>query len=193
METTHETHPFLSDMQTLRARAREAMDQGAVVGDSVDSESMLALLDALLATEIVCTLRYKALAYAAEGVLAEVVKAEFEEHAAEEQSHQDMLAERITQLGGVPNLDPTTAVERGHATYGTVGDLRSMMEEDLLAERIAIQTYREAIQGIGDSVPTTRRILETILAQEEEHADDLAGLLNDPRLKDDGAAHAAGR
>lgn len=193
METTQHTHPFLSDMETLRTRARDAMSQGAVVGDSVDSESTLALMDTLLATEIVCTLRYRAHAYAANGVLAEVVKAEFAEHAAQEQEHADMLAERIAQLGGIPDLDPSTAVERGHASYGTVGGLRAMIEEDLLAERIAIQIYRESIQGIGDSDPTTRRILETILAQEEEHADDLASLLNDPRLKDDGAADAARR
>lgn len=174
---------FLTDMETIRARARSKMEQGAVIGEGEDVDQILSLLDEALATEIICTLRYKNHYYTAEGVLAEAAKAEFLEHAREEQAHADQIAERITQLGGEPNLDPATLIERGHATYGSADNLLDMVREDLEAERVAIQVYREMIDFIGDKDPTTRRMFESILEQEEEHADDMAGLLEDGRIE----------
>ncbi len=180
--STYNRH-FVSDMQTIRERARDRMEQGAVIGDDQQTETVLALLDEALATEIICTLRYKNHYFTAEGVLAEAAKAEFLEHAREEQAHADQIAERITQLGGTPDLDPSTLIQRGHAKYGSAESLHEMIREDLEAERVAIQVYREMIRYIGDKDPTTRRMLEGILEQEEEHADDMAGLLEDGRIE----------
>lgn len=174
---------FLTDMETIRARARRHMERGAVIGDGKKHDAILALLDEALATEIICTLRYKNHVYRAQGVMAEAAKAEFLEHAREEQQHADRIADRIAQLGGTPDLNPSTLMARGHATYGEADSLYDMIREDLEAERVAIQVYREMIEFIGHDDPTTRTMLEGILEQEEEHADDMADLLDDGRIE----------
>ena len=169
---------FLSDIQTLRQRAREHIAQGAVTpGYHADREVVLKLLNEALATEIVCTLRYKRHYYMAQGIHAEGVAQEFLEHATEEQQHADQIAERITQLGGAPDFSPDSLTSRSHAEYVEGGSLEDMIKEDLIAERIAIDSYREMIQYLGAEDSTTRRMLEEILAKEEEHADDLVRLL----------------
>lgn len=168
----------LTDVKTLRERARQHVDQGAVTeGYSADRETILRLLNESLATEWVCTLRYKRHYYMASGIKASVAAAEFLEHANQEQEHADKLAERIVQLGGEPDLNPDNLSKNSHAQYVAGKDLKEMVLEDLVAERIAIDSYREIVRFIGDSDPTTRRIFEDILAQEEEHADDMADLL----------------
>ena len=169
---------FLSDIQTIRQRAREHIEQGAVTpGYAADRETVLRLLNEALATEIVCTLRYKRHYYMATGIQSEAAKAEFLEHANQEQQHADQIAERIVQLGGDPNFSPDGLTTRSHAEYVEGGTLREMIEEDLVAERIAIESYKEMALYIGEKDPTTRRLLEEILATEEEHADDLVSLL----------------
>jgi bacterioferritin len=169
---------ILSDVKTLRDRARKNVEQGAVThGYKADRETVLRLLDDALATEIVCVLRYKRHYYMATGIHAQSVAAEFLEHAAEEQSHADLLAERIVQLGGEPNLDPDQLSRRSHAQYAEGKDLADMIREDLVAERIAIDSYAAMIRYLGDDDSTTRRMLEGILAAEEEHAEDLISLL----------------
>lgn len=169
---------FLSDIQTIRQRAREHIEQGAVTpGYAADRETVLRLLNEALATEIVCTLRYKRHYYMATGIQSEAAKAEFLEHANQEQQHADQIAERIVQLGGDPNFSPEGLTTRSHAEYVEGGTLREMIEEDLVAERIAIESYKEMTLYIGEKDPTTRRLLEEILATEEEHADDLVSLL----------------
>jgi bacterioferritin len=169
---------FLSDITTLRDRARRHMERGAVTETyGSDRETVLRLLDAALATEIVCVLRYTHHKYMAKGVRAEIVATEFQEHADEERQHADQIAARIVQLGGVPDLAPDGLTSRSHSEYVEAGSLREMLEENLFAERIAIESYQEMIRYIGDGDPTTRRLLESILAVEEEHADDLASLL----------------
>ena len=169
---------FLSDIQTIRQRAREHIEQGAVTpGYAADRETVLRLLNEALATEIVCTLRYKRHYYMATGIQSEAAKAEFLEHANQEQQHADQIAERIVQLGGDPNFSPDGLTARSHAEYVEGGTLREMIEEDLVAERIAIESYKEMALYIGEKDPTTRRLLEEILATEEEHADDLVSLL----------------
>ena len=169
---------FLSDIQTIRQRAREHIEQGAVTpGYAADRETVLRLLNEALATEIVCTLRYKRHYYTATGIQSEAAKAEFLEHANQEQQHADQIAERIVQLGGDPNFSPDGLTTRSHAEYVEGGTLREMIEEDLVAERIAIESYKEMALYIGEKDPTTRRLLEEILATEEEHADDLVSLL----------------
>jgi bacterioferritin len=169
---------FLSDIQTLRRRAREHIAQGAVTpGYHADRDVVLRLLNEALATEIICTLRYKRHYYMAQGIHAESVAAEFLEHAQEEQQHADQIAERITQLGGAPDFAPEGLVTRSHAEYVEGNTLEEMIREDLVAERIAIDSYREMISYFGQEDPTTRRLMEEILAKEEEHADDLAKLL----------------
>jgi bacterioferritin len=166
---------FLSDIQTLRKRAREHIAQGAVTpGYHADRSVVLKLLNEALATEIICTLRYKRHYYMAQGIHAESVAAEFLEHANEEQRHADQIAERITQLGGAPDFSPEGLASRSHAEGDTLED---MIKEDLVAERIAIDSYREMINYLAQEDSTTRRMLEEILAKEEEHADDLARLL----------------
>ena len=171
---------FLSDIATLRKRAREHIAEGAVTpGYHADRGVVIKLLNEALATEIVCTLRYKRHYFMAKGIHAEGVAAEFLEHASEEQQHADQIAARIVQLGGEPDFSPDGLAGRSHAEYVAGENLESMIREDLVAERIAIDSYREMINYFGDADPTTRRLMEEILAKEEEHADDLANLLED--------------
>ena len=171
---------FLSDIQTLRRRAREHIAQGAVTpGYHADRDVVLRLLNEALATEIICTLRYKRHYFMAKGIHAEGVAAEFLEHANEEQQHADQIAARIVQLGGAPDFSPDGLSTRSHAEYVEGDTLEEMITEDLVAERIAIDSYREIIAYLGDNDPTSRRLMEEILAKEEEHADDLANLLQD--------------
>jgi len=170
--------PFLTDIKIIRERARMHIEQGAVTeGYMADRENVINLLNAALATEIVCVLRYKRHYYMADGLSASIAKAEFLEHAQQEQQHADWLAERIVQLGGAPNFSPEGLLSRSHAEYVEGETLREMIKEDLIAERIAIDSYREIASYLGEKDPTSRRIIEDILAQEEEHADDMAGLL----------------
>jgi bacterioferritin len=169
---------FLSDIQTLRKRAREHIAQGAVTpGYRADRATVLKLLNEALATEIVCVLRYKRHYFMAKGIHAEGVAAEFLEHANDEQQHADQIAERITQLGGEPDFSPDGLASRSHAEYVEGGSLEEMIKEDLVAERIAIDSYREIVNYLGDADSTSRRLMEEILAKEEEHADDLANLI----------------
>jgi len=171
---------FLSDIATLRKRAREHIAEGAVTpGYHADRDVVIKLLNEALATEIVCTLRYKRHYFMAKGIHAEGVAAEFLEHANEEQQHADQIAARITQLGGEPDFSPDGLASRSHAEYVEGENLEDMIREDLVAERIAIDSYREIIVYLSDNDPTTRRLMEEILAKEEEHADDLANLLED--------------
>ena len=170
--------PFLTDIKTLRERARKHIEQGAVTeGYNADRTQVSELLNAALATEIVCTLRYKRHYYMADGLNASIAAEEFLEHAQQEQQHADWLAERIVQLGGAPNFSPEGLQSRSHAEYVEGETLKDMVREDLIAERIAIDSYREIASYLGDKDPTTRRIMEEILAQEEEHADDMAAIL----------------
>lgn len=172
------SQPFLTDVKTLRERARQHIEQGAVTaGYNADRETVLKLLNEALATEIVCTLRYKRHYYMADGLNASIAADEFLEHAQQEQQHADWLAERIVQLGGAPNFSPEGLQSRSHAEYVEGETLKEMVKEDLIAERIAIDSYREIATYLGDKDPTTRRIMEEILAQEEEHADYMASIL----------------
>jgi bacterioferritin len=169
---------FLTDIKTLRERARAQIEKGPVTDAyGADLERVLQVLNEALATELVCTLRYKRHYYTATGIHAESVAAEFLQHAAEEQEHADRLAQRIVQLGGDPDFDPDTLTTRSHAEYNASLDLIEMIKEDLVAERVAIESYTEIVQWLGNDDPTTRRIFEDLLAQEEEHADDLRGML----------------
>ncbi|MDD2091539.1 bacterioferritin [Pseudomonas guariconensis] len=168
----------LTDVRTLRERARQHVEQGAVTeGYNADRDKILNLLNEALATELVCNLRYKRHYFMASGIKASVAADEFLEHATQEAEHADRLAERIVQLGGEPDFNPDNLSKRSHAQYVAGSTLKEMVLEDLVAERIAIDSYREIIQYIGEKDPTTRRIFEDILAQEEEHADDMADLL----------------
>ena len=177
--------PFRADMELIRRRAREKMDQGAVTAAYLaDREQVISVLNEVLATEIVCTLRYKNHYFMARGVHGDSVAEEFLEHAREEEQHADQVAQRITQLGGMPNFNPAGLSSRSHAEYRETTDLEEMIREDLAAERVAIATYSEIIRWLGDDDPTTRRMMEEILAKEEEHADDLAMLLEpSPRIQ----------
>lgn len=168
----------LFDVQSLRRRARQHIEEGAVTsGYAADREAVLKLLNEALATEIVCVLRYKRHYFMAAGIHAEPVAAEFLEHANQEMAHADLLAERIIQLRGEPNFSPEGLAVRSHAEYVEGNSLKEMIQEDLVAERIAIESYREMIMYIAEKDPTTRRLFEEILASEEEHADDLVSLL----------------
>ncbi|HEX7991717.1 MAG TPA: ferritin-like domain-containing protein [Stenotrophomonas sp.] len=168
----------ITDRKTLRANARKSIEDGAVTPTySANRTAVIKLLNDALATEWVCVLRYYRHYYMAKGMLADSVKAEFLEHAQQEQAHAALLSERIVQLGGEPDLNPDTLTARAHAEYKEGGNLRDMVRENLIAERIAIDSYREMINFIGDKDTTTKRILEQILAQEEEHADEFADLL----------------
>ena len=170
--------PFKTDMEAIRKRARAKMMDGAVTAAyGADPKQVIDVLNDVLATEIVCILRYKNHYYMASGLHGETAAAEFLEHARQEQDHADWVAERITQLGGVPNLNPEGLQTRAHAEYIEGETLEEMITEDLVAERVAIETYSEMVRWLGDDDPTTRGIIETILKQEEEHADDMAGLL----------------
>jgi bacterioferritin len=169
---------FLTDIKTLRERARKHIENGAVTeGYRGDRETVIRLLNEALATEIVCVLRYKRHYFMAQGIHAQAVQAEFLEHANEEQQHADQIAERIVQLGGAPNFNPEGLLSRSHAEYVEGGSLVDMIKEDLVAERIAIDSYADMARYFGDKDPTTRRMIEGILAMEEKHADDLANLL----------------
>ena len=174
--------PFLTDIKTLRERARKHIERGAVTeGYSADRETVIKVLNEALATEIVCVLRYKRHYFMASGIHAESVAAEFLQHANDEQGHADQIAQRIVQLGGAPNFNPEGLLTRSHAEYVEGETLTDMIKEDLVAERIAIDSYRDIIQYLGNDDPTTRRMMETILAVEEEHADDLVSLLDELR------------
>lgn len=170
--------PLLSDIQTLRKRARQHIESGAVTsGYAADRKTVIKLLNEALATEIVCVLRYKRHYFMAAGIHADPVATEFLEHANQEMQHADRIAERIVQLRGEPNFSPDGLSLRSHAEYVEGDSLKEMIKEDLVAERVAIESYREMVAYIAEKDPTTRRMLEEILASEEEHADDLASLL----------------
>lgn len=169
---------FKADIEAIRKRARDKMEEGAVTASyGADREKVVEVLNEVLATEIVCTLRYKNHYYMAQGIHAQSVAAEFLEHANQEQGHADMVAKRITELNGRPNYNPDGLSTRSHAQYEEGDTLEDMIREDLVAERIAIATYSEIVRWLGNDDPTTRRMIEEILAVEEEHADDLANLL----------------
>jgi bacterioferritin len=174
------TKPFVSDLENIRKHARQNIDKGALTaGYSADRATVVKLLNEALATELVCVLRYKYHYYMASGIHSQAIKAEFLQHANEEQGHADLIAERITQLDGKPNLSPAGMLDRSHADYVEGDDLVDMIKEDLVAERIAIDSYREMVDYVGTDDPTTRRMLEGILAMEEEHADDMNTLLEE--------------
>ena len=171
---------FLTDIQTLRDRARQNIEQGPITDAyGADRDRVIQVLNEALATELVCVLRYKRHFYTASGLNAAPVAAEFLQHANEEQAHADQIALRITQLQGEPNFDPAGLAERSHSEYDGSAGLLEMVKEDLIAERVAIESYTEMIRWLGDKDTTTRRMLEDILAVEEEHADDLLNILAD--------------
>jgi bacterioferritin len=171
---------FLTDIETLRARARQHIEQGPITeAYGADRARVIEVLNEALATELVCVLRYKRHFYTATGLNASPVAAEFLQHATEEQAHADQIALRITQLQGEPNFDPEGLAGRSHSEYDASTDLLAMVKEDLVAERVAIESYSEIIRWLGDKDSTTRRMLEDILAVEEEHADDLLNILSD--------------
>jgi bacterioferritin len=170
--------PTQTDVAKLRERARSHLDEGAVTaGYSADRQAVLKRLNDSLATELVCVLRYRRHHFMARGIHSQAVAGEFLAHSNEEQGHADQLAERIVQLGGEPDFSPASLVGRSHAEYVEGTTLADMIKENLVAERIAIDSYRAFIAYLADNDPTTRRLLEAILAVEEEHADDLADLL----------------
>ena len=169
---------FLTDVATLRERARKHIENGAVTeGYGLDRDTAVKLLNEALATEIVCVLRCRRHYFMASGIHSQAAASEFLEHAGEEQEHADQIAKRITQLGGAPDLDPAGLTSRSHSEYVEGDTINSMLKEDLVAERIAIDSYREMIGYFAEGDPTTRSMLEGILAKEEEHAEDLATLL----------------
>ncbi len=176
--------PPLSSVKEIRRRASRDIETGAVTASyPADKDVIVRLLNEALATELVCVLRYKRHYYTTKGIRAKVAAAEFLEHAGEEQQHADRIAERIVELGENPDLDPKTLTDRSHAEYDGVTSLREMLQKDLIAERIAIESYKEMIAYFGDRDPTSRRLLEEILAAEEHHAEELVDLLADaPRL-----------
>lgn len=185
--------PFVSDIENIRKRARKDIERGAMTsGYRADRLTVIKLLNHALATELVCVLRYKYHYYMASGIHSQSVKAEFLQHATEEQVHADLIAERITQLDGKPNLSPEGLLDRSHADYAEGADLVDMIKEDLVAERIAIDSYREIIEYLGNDDPTTRRMLEGILAMEEEHAEDMNTLLEELGRKGEPAGKSTG-
>lgn len=172
------SEPFRADIEAIRRHAKDQMADGAVTsGYRADREQVIAVLNEVLATEVVCNLRYRNHYFMASGIHAKPVADEFLEHATQEQEHADAVAERITQLGGVPNFNPDGLATRSHAQYEEAAELKEMIREDLVAERIAIETYAEIVRWLGNDDPTTRRLVENILQAEEHHADDLANLL----------------
>lgn len=178
-DTATGNEAVLSDIATLRKRGRQNIEEGAVTrGYAADRDAVIGMLNAALATELVCVLRYKRHYFMATGIHAAPVAAEFLEHAAEEMLHADRIAGRIIQLRGEPNFSPDGLAVRSHAEYVEGATLREMIKEDLIAERIAIESYREMVDYLGDQDPTTRRMLVEILASEEEHAEDLSSLLD---------------
>jgi bacterioferritin len=171
---------FLTDVTTLRERARQHIQHGSVTDAyGADRNRVIDVLNQALATELVCVLRYKRHYFTAHGIHAAAAAAEFLQHAGEEQGHADQLATRITQLRGEPDFDPDTLTTRSHAEYDASAELQDMIREDLIAERIAIASYTEIINWLGSGDPTTRRLLEEILAVEEEHAEDMLSLLEE--------------
>jgi bacterioferritin len=172
------SQPFLTDVKTLRERARKNLGGGAVTSTyQGDVKKTIDILQAVLATEIVCVLRYTMHAVAAAGISSEGVKAEFAQHAKEETGHMNEVAERINQLGGRPDFNPAGLATRAASEYGSAGNLIEMIKENLIAERIAVDHYRELIRYFGDDDPATRTMLEGILVVEEEHANDMHDLL----------------
>jgi bacterioferritin len=170
--------PFLTDVKELRRRAREHLENGAVTeGYGADRTMVIKLLNDALATEIVCVLRYRRHHFMAKGLEAKSIADEFLAHSVEEQGHADEIAQRITQLEGEPNLSPEGMLLRSHSEYVEGRTLTEMVRENLVAERVAIESYGAMIRYLGDGDPTTRRMLEGILAKEEEHADDMSNLL----------------
>ncbi len=180
MTTKNSQQPFLSDVKELRRRAREQIDKGALTQDyGLDPKQAIELLQNALATEIVCVLRYTMHSIAATGIASQGPKDEFAKHADEEQEHASRIAERINQLGGTPNFNPEGLATRSASEYGKSDlDLVGMIKENLIAERIAIESYTEIIRFLGDNDPTSRRLMEGILAVEEEHASDMLDLLD---------------
>ena len=171
---------FLSDVKELRRRARQHIEDGAITeGYQADRDTVIKLLNTALATELVCVLRYRRHHFTAKGIHAQAVAEEFLEHAKEEQEHADQIAKRMVQLGGGPDFNPDGLTARSHSEYVEGHDLVAMIQEDLVAERIAIESYAEMIHYIGDDDPTTRRVLEEILAKEEEHAEELLTLIEE--------------
>lgn len=174
-----EGKPALPDVKSLRESARRHVEEGAVTEHyQADRAKVVELLNEALATEIVCTLRYRHDYYMAQGLKAKVAAAEFQQHADQELEHAGRLAERIVQLGGEPDFDPQNVTAKSHAEYRLGKSLQEMIRENLVAERIAIDSYRAMARYVGEDDPTTRRLLESILEVEEEHADDLADLLD---------------
>ena len=168
----------LTSTQILRERARQFVEEGAVTqGYGANLEEVIHLLNEALATELVCVLRYKRHYHMAKGINSDSVKAEFLEHAEEEMEHADRIAKRITELGGEPDFSPIGLSDRSHAQYAPGDSLASMIKENLIAERIAIESYREFVEYLGNNDPTTQRMLKDILSVEEEHADEMASLL----------------
>jgi bacterioferritin len=169
---------FLSDVKTLRANAKKNIKKGPITDAyGADLPKVIDVLNQSLATEIICVLRYQQHHFAARGLESEAIAAEFLEHAREEQGHAELLATRISQLGGEPDFNPATVTGRAHSEYKTAKSLKEMVRENLIAERIAVASYTEIIEWLGTADPTTRRMLEEILAKEEEHAEDMANLL----------------
>ncbi len=169
---------FLTDISEIRRRARQHIESGAVTdGYKGDRKVVLRVLNEALATEIVCVLRYKRHHYMAKGIHSQAVAEEFLEHAGEEQEHADLIAERITQLDGEPNFNPEGLLTRSHSEYVEGESLIDMIKEDLVAERIAVESYSEIIRYLSDNDPTSRRLMESILAKEEEHAEEMKTLL----------------
>ena len=170
--------PFLTDIREIQKRAREHIEKGAVTKDyEGDLKVTIGLLNEALATEIVCNLRYRAHYFMAVGIHYPAVADEFKEHAEDELEHADKIAERIRQLNGHPNFNPEGLLTRSHAQFAEGATLTDLIKEDLIAERIAIESYREIVRYLGEKDPTSRRVMEHILAKEEEHADDMATLL----------------
>ena len=169
---------FIKQIQEIRDRARKQITEGAVTDDyQLDRKQVVNVLNEALATELVCVLRYKFHYYMASGIHSQAVKEEFLEHAGEEQEHADWIAERIKQLGGKPEMNPAVLTSKSHSEYKEGNSLTDMIREDLIAERIAIESYRQIIEFLGQKDPTSKRLMERILAKEEEHADDMADLL----------------
>jgi bacterioferritin len=170
---------FVTDVKRIRDRARQHMEKGAVTENyGADRNAVIKVLNDVLATETVCVLRYKRHYYTASGINAEAVKDEFKQHAADEQQHVDWVAERITQLGGEPDFNPEGLAARSHSEYVEGSDLASMIKENLVAERIAIDSYSEIVRWLGEGDPTTRKLIEDILKVEEDHAEDMKSLLS---------------
>jgi bacterioferritin len=171
--------PFLTDVKQLREKARATIDQGPVTPNyQGDAKQTIDILQSVLATELVCVLRYTMNAVAAAGISSESVRNEFDEHAGEEQKHVRQVAERINQLGGTPNFNPEGLATRSASQYGGTTELVDMIKENLIAERIACEHYRELVRYFADKDPTTRTMMESILAKEEEHANDMLDLLS---------------